>query len=228
MASLYLIRHGQASFGADDYDALSEVGVRQCRLLGEWWRAREWKIGRVIAGPMRRHRQSVEAFIEGLQRPLNSITLPALAEFNHEDVLAVYRPEFRDKSAIARVVMQAPQPRETFRQIFAAAVQRWHDGRFDAEYKESWPVFRQRIVAGFDELRAGNEDALVFTSGGAISVMLQAVLELADKHCFALNAVIRNGSVTRVLYRPGETSLHTFNDTAHLDIHADASLLTYR
>ncbi|MCH1491392.1 MAG: histidine phosphatase family protein, partial [Luminiphilus sp.] len=29
MASIYLIRHGQASFGSDNYDQLSPVGQRQ-------------------------------------------------------------------------------------------------------------------------------------------------------------------------------------------------------
>ena len=35
VGNLYLIRHGQASFGADDYDVLSPVGVRQSQALGE-------------------------------------------------------------------------------------------------------------------------------------------------------------------------------------------------
>ena len=38
MGTLYLVRHGQASFGTDDYDLLSELGVRQCERLGEWFR----------------------------------------------------------------------------------------------------------------------------------------------------------------------------------------------
>ena len=35
MSAIHLIRHGQASFGADDYDLLSALGERQARLLGE-------------------------------------------------------------------------------------------------------------------------------------------------------------------------------------------------
>jgi broad specificity phosphatase PhoE len=38
MGTLYLVRHGQASFGADDYDQLSELGGAGVR-LGEHWRA---------------------------------------------------------------------------------------------------------------------------------------------------------------------------------------------
>ncbi|HCT4576619.1 TPA: histidine phosphatase family protein, partial [Pseudomonas aeruginosa] len=35
MGSIYLIRHGQASFGADDYDVLSPTGIRQAEILGD-------------------------------------------------------------------------------------------------------------------------------------------------------------------------------------------------
>lgn len=228
MASLYLIRHGQASFGADDYDALSELGMRQCRLLGEWWRERGFTFERVVSGPMRRHRQSMESFSAGLERELPCAILPGIAEFDHENVLEVYRPEFRDKAAMAHFLATTPRPRQAFHTIFTEAVNRWHDSRYDHEYAESWPVFRARVQDAFAGLRAGGGDTLVFTSGGAISVMLQAVLGLTDANCFALNAITLNSSVTRLLYRPGEVSLHSFNNTAHLDVHNEAALLTYR
>jgi broad specificity phosphatase PhoE len=34
MGQVLLIRHGQASFGADDYDVLSDLGWTQGRALG--------------------------------------------------------------------------------------------------------------------------------------------------------------------------------------------------
>ena len=43
MGTLYLVRHGQASFGAADYDNLSELGHRQAVRLGEYWRERGMK-----------------------------------------------------------------------------------------------------------------------------------------------------------------------------------------
>ncbi len=101
MASLYLIRHGQASFGAENYDSLSDLGVDQCRRLGVWWRERGHVPARVLVGPMVRHRQSAEAFAEGYARSLDMTTLGDLAEFDHENVLEVYRPDFADKAAIA-------------------------------------------------------------------------------------------------------------------------------
>lgn len=228
MASIHLVRHGQASFGADNYDCLSPLGKKQCRLLGEWWRARGNETSTVVGGPMQRHRQSFEQFSAGFEKELSFEVLPGLAEFDHENVIEVHRPEFRDKSAMVKFLAEHPRPRQAFHEFFTHAVTRWHSGDFDHEYNEPWPHFRQRVVAGFDALRARGGNFLVFTSGGAIAVVLQALLGLDNHRCFALNGIIANSSVTRLLYRGEEATLHTFNSTAHLDVHDDAALITYR
>lgn len=228
MASLYLIRHGQASFGSDNYDQLSALGERQCRLLGEWWRARGLGAPTLTGGPMLRHRQSVESFCAGAGAAPDFRVVPGLAEFDHENVIEVHRPEFRDKAALLRFLAGHPRPRQAFHEYFTHAVTRWHSGGYDHEYNESWPDFRDRVVAAFRALLAGGGDVLVFTSGGAIAVILQEVLGLDNHRCFALNGIIANSSVTRLLYRSDEVSLHTFNSTAHLDVHDDAALVTYR
>ena len=33
MSEIYFVRHGQASFGSEDYDRLSPLGVRQAQVL---------------------------------------------------------------------------------------------------------------------------------------------------------------------------------------------------
>jgi broad specificity phosphatase PhoE len=35
MSMIYMIRHGQASFGKDNYDRLSPLGKRQARILAQ-------------------------------------------------------------------------------------------------------------------------------------------------------------------------------------------------
>ena len=37
MTTIYLIRHGQASFGAESYDKLSPNGELQAKLLGQYF-----------------------------------------------------------------------------------------------------------------------------------------------------------------------------------------------
>ena len=58
MRHIYLIRHGQASFDADDYDQLSPLGEEQSRLLGDWFRQSGQTLNQVVMGSNRRHRQT--------------------------------------------------------------------------------------------------------------------------------------------------------------------------
>lgn len=228
MASIYLVRHGQASFGAENYDQLSTLGEEQCRLLGAWWRARNQTVVRVACGPMLRHRQSLAAFSQSYGHEFSAENLNGLAEFDHENVLHVHYPAFADRKNIAAFIANTPNPKAAFHDIFTQAINRWHDGRFDADYNEAWPVFKQRVVNTLQRLSEGSGDVLVFTSGGAISVMLQKVLGVSDAKCFALNAITVNSSVTRLLYRADEMSLHSFNNIAHLEAENSPSLITYR
>ena len=51
--AIVLVRHGQASFGADDYDRLSALGTEQARLLGQWWARLGAAPGTVMRGSLR-------------------------------------------------------------------------------------------------------------------------------------------------------------------------------
>ena len=143
MGAIYLVRHGQASFGAENYDQLSALGMEQARLLGEWQRACELPLSKVVIGPARRHAQSAEHFQSGSQSRHAPLLIPGLNEFDHEQVLYRYRPEFRDKAAMAAYLATTSNPRRAFQDLFAVAVERWLSGEFDEEYAESWPTFQQ-------------------------------------------------------------------------------------
>ena len=58
MGNLYLVRHGQASFGAEDYDNLSELGRKQAVRLGEYFRDNGQSFDTVFTGTLRRHGQT--------------------------------------------------------------------------------------------------------------------------------------------------------------------------
>ena len=58
MGNLYLVRHGQASFGAADYDNLSELGHRQSVRLGEYFAHKGLQFEAVMVGTLRRHAQT--------------------------------------------------------------------------------------------------------------------------------------------------------------------------
>ena len=65
LSTLYLIRHGQASFGAEDYDVLSDLGIEQGRQLGSYWARRGPALDACYVGPRRRHVGTAEGFARG-------------------------------------------------------------------------------------------------------------------------------------------------------------------
>ncbi|MGV2836957.1 phosphoglycerate mutase family protein, partial [Pseudomonas shirazensis] len=66
MGNLYLIRHGQASFGAADYDVLSPVGVRQSQALGSHLANLGLRLDRCIAGDLRRQQDTALLALEAM------------------------------------------------------------------------------------------------------------------------------------------------------------------
>ena len=58
MAQFYLVRHGQASFGSDNYDQLSPLGHQQARWLGEYFAERDMQFDGLITGDLVRHQET--------------------------------------------------------------------------------------------------------------------------------------------------------------------------
>lgn len=230
MGVVHLVRHAQASFGADDYDRLSVLGLRQARLLGDWLRERGIRPARVVCGPMRRHRETAEGCLDalGLDAPIE--ILDTLREIDHIELLARHEPRFADPSAMRASLAALPDPERAFQAVFSGALQRWIDGRHD-DYAESWLQFRQRCRDALAHLidLAGHDDALwVFTSAGPIAAILQHVLDVPDARVLELTGHLANSGVTRLRPLGARAQLDQFNACAHLERHADPSLVTYR
>ncbi|WP_336366329.1 histidine phosphatase family protein [Marinobacter sp. C2H3] len=229
MATIYLIRHGQASFGKDNYDQLSPTGWAQGRVLGRWL-AGKVAAGAAFGGGLQRHRETLEALGEGYGQPLPALqTLPGLDEFDHMQVVERFRPEWADRGAMARDLAASGKPARTFQKAYEAAMVRWTSGDHDSDYTESWLGFQARVLAALDELvaRADGQDALVATSGGPIAVITKQLLGLSDDKTLAINNVIANTSVSRVLYSGSRRSLAVFNNYSHLEAE-DPALVTFR
>ncbi len=66
MSTIYLVRHGQASFGTDNYDQLSATGREQVRQLGKYFAESGERIDRIYAGALRRQTETAEIIAESL------------------------------------------------------------------------------------------------------------------------------------------------------------------
>ena len=89
MATIYLIRHGQAQFGMEEYDALSPTGIEQAKLLGASFLQRTIIPTKIISGAMKRHQQTMDYCLEKMQiENPEKITNNDWNEFDHRDIIA--------------------------------------------------------------------------------------------------------------------------------------------
>jgi broad specificity phosphatase PhoE len=229
MPAIYLIRHGQASFGLGDYDNLSDTGIRQAGILGEHMASKSIKIAQAVAGAMRRHQQTAEGCLRKVQFPGALRIDPRWNEFDHQQVLRAYQPQYADMGAIAKELMKQPNPKAAFQSIFSRAVERWISGKYDSDYAESWSQFNSRIEDVLTETLQKAEKGgatLVFTSGGVISVAAYKVLGIPAEQSVQLQYRMPNCSVTKLATGHSGTHLITLNEYGFLEAHD--RMLTFR
>jgi broad specificity phosphatase PhoE len=222
MGQILLVRHGQASFGADDYDVLSETGWAQGRLLGARLADQGVAPTMVVRGDMRRHRETAEAMAEGAGWSDLPVTVDAgWDEFDHVGLVAAY-PD----------VPAGELDRRTFQQVFERATARWTAGE-DLDFPEPYAAFVARVrgsLAAAAEQAGPARTVVVVSSGGTIAVVAAALVDpdgdLASvaRLWARFNTVTVNSSVTRVVVGATGPRLLTFNEHTHLA----ADLLTYR
>jgi broad specificity phosphatase PhoE len=224
MGVVLLVRHGQASFGAEDYDVLSETGWEQSRRLGRWLSEREMRPDVILRGDLKRHRDTVEAMKAGAAWVSRAEVDAGWNEFDHLGVVGAYPdlPQGRDLD------------RREFQRAFELATQRWTDGEFDADYPETYAAFRARVAASLEQASAAagpGGTVAVISSGGPIAAVCAALVDPtgADPATFArlwgrFNTVCVNTAVTRIVVGSTGPRLLTFNEHQHLD----GDLITYR
>ncbi len=238
MSTVYLIRHGQASFASDHYDQLSDVGVLQSEVLGQTLAQRLARPSTqeslplfVAMGAMKRHAQTADACLAQLGHELTGhAVLPDLNEYNFEEVLYRYKPEYKDRSVLLAQASKAPNPLRFVTEHFVAAAHRWVGGQFDADYTESWEDFAARCVRGLQTVTAQldkHQTALVFTSGGVISTIAQHCMGVSNQDAFAINWNMINASVSKLTVGRDGVRLLTLNEHAHFEGER-AHLLTFK
>ena len=224
MGTLYLIRHGQASYGELDYDRLSEKGKAQARALGTWLAAQE-RFDAVYAGPLRRQQETImfaRDVATALPRPE---TLPELAEYPAFEMLKHMIPRLVAEDPKFKQLETAPTPR-LLDDAFHAILRGWSRDEWNVEGVERVSEFVARVRGGLDRvLRAAGSGARIacVTSAGPIGVAVGLTFGIPDERMVRTSVVVRNASITEFRFRsqnfdwqPDQLSLVTFNLTAHL------------
>jgi len=232
---LALVRHGQASFFADDYDRLSPVGEAQSRRLGAYWALRGEPFSEVYAGP--RSRQLETAVLVGAEVRRAGLPWPrtiVLEELDLSGLLERLAPalarEDRDFDELVNTHRRGVGESErirSFQRMFERLLTHWLTGPSVASV-ESWTAFRDRVGRGLDRITAGQgrgRRVAAFTSGGFIGAAAALALGAPDRTAIELSWRLRNGSLTHLMFTHGRLTLDDFNAIPHLP---DPTEWTYR
>ena len=222
MGTLYLVRHGQASFGAEDYDNLSDLGHRQSVRLGEYFAAKGLRFDAVIMGTLRRHAQTFAGICQGAGTPLEALPWPGLNEY--------------DSAAVIQAIHPTPLPRpdtpEAYRHHFRLlrdGLTQWMNGVVSPQGMPTYDAFVQGITSALDHVRSQHHGGkvLLVSSGGPISTAVGHVLGTSPETTIELNLRIRNSSVTEFAFTPKRHMLVTYNTLPHLDAPAYRDWVTF-
>ena len=226
---MVLVRHAQASFGADDYDQLSPLGLAQAQRLGAWLAETGQAPARVVIGPCRRHRQTAQSCLEaaGLARPMQ--VLDGLDEMDHMELLVRRYPQLPTPDALRAALAGEADPHRAFQKMFMAAVARWMDPAHASDYAVPWQRFRQNVQQAWEQISAKTDEPVwAFTSGGPIGVLAAAAAGVPDERAFGMVWPLVNAGLTRL--RPGHNApaLLSYNTWPHFERVGHTHLLTMR
>lgn len=213
MGTLLLVRHGQASFLADDYDQLSPLGERQCERLGRYFAARGLGFEAVYTGTLRRHAQSLAAIAQALAALPAAQVLPALDEY---DAHALVTASGRNVDTLPS--RDTDEGRRAHFRLLRDGLVAWMEGRCQPPSMPSWVDFSTGIAAVLDRIRrehAGH--VLVVSSGGPIATAVGQVLATPPQSVIELNMRMRNSALTEFAFTPKRHALVVFNALPHLE-----------
>jgi broad specificity phosphatase PhoE len=226
--TILLVRHAQASFGATDYDVLSERGAAQVAALVEGLARRGITADRVVCGSLRRQLDTAGpcAAAAGVEVEVD----PRFNEYDDADVIAHHstsdvRLERRPGDEQPRV-----SSRE-FQEILDGALRSWVAAGASGPAGTPWPAFLDGVTGALRDLAGSlgsGQTAIAVTSGGVLGAVCATLMGLAPESFVAFNHVSVNAAISKVVVGRGGTTLVTFNDHAHLEEAGDSSLITYR
>ena len=226
-----LVRHGQASFGTDDYDVLSSRGVRQSRRAAEILSGYGVAPSTLIHGGLRRQRETAEQMLHAA--PAWELPLEVDERWRELDHLAVMHAYPTLSAADRELLASGAMELRAFHELYTKATARWASGAYDSDYPESFAEFIGRVRDGIGRAaRTAGErrTAIVVTSGGPIAAACAMLTEVGEEPrrlaaaWARFNAVIVNASVTRIVVGSTGARLLTFNEHAALE----RELVTYR
>ena len=226
MGTLYLVRHGQASFGAADYDQLSELGQRQSERLGRYWADQGLRFDAVLTGTLKRHAQTWTGIARGAGLALQPLALPGLNEY---DSTALIRAVHTGPSEAPLGDPHTPEGRRAHFRRLRDGLAQWMAATVSPQGMPSHTEFVRGITDALDHVRThhSGHQVLMVSSGGPIATAVGQVLGLGPQATIDLNMRLRNSAVTEFVFSPQRHTLLTYNTLPHLDAPEFREWVTY-
>ena len=221
MGTLYLVRHGQASFGADDYDVLSPLGMQQATRLGEYFKAKGITFDAALTGTLQRQISTFKGICQGLGQPIEPLQWPGLNEYDSHAVIAT----------VHNGKLEKPTTPEQYRHHFRLlndGLRQCMNSAVSPQGMPSYNDFVLGVTSALDHVRKTHDgNVLLVSSGGPISTAVGHILGCSPEATIELNLRIRNASVTEFAFTPKRHMLMTYNTLPHLDAPEYAEWVTY-
>jgi broad specificity phosphatase PhoE len=204
MPAVYLVRHGQASFGTADYDVLSDHGRRQAARAGGELARRGLASPVVVSGSLARQRDT--AAIVAAELAVADVAIDArLDEFDAHAAV---------DAALGGPGASSALDSSQFQVHLDEVLHRWMSTGDPA-----WTVFADGAWAAIVDLGATlgrGESAVVVTSAGVTAAIAGRALGCGADGVIAMNRVSVNASITTMVSGGRGWSLVTFNEHGHL------------
>lgn len=221
MGYLYLVRHGQASLGAADYDQLSPLGEQQSLRLGEHWRTQGVAFNAVITGSLKRHAQTLAGIQLGMGTKQEARVWPGLNEYDGEAIIRAIQPGDLVKPT-------TPEGYKQYFRLLRDGLAQWMAGVVSPQGMPSYTEFVQGVASALDHVRQQHEGhILLVSSGGPIATAVAQVLRASPETSIELNMRLRNSAVTEFSFNPKRHSLVSFNSLPHLETPSHKDWVTF-
>lgn len=223
MGIITIVRHGQASFGTDNYDQLSELGIQQSQVLGKYFNQTNIEFDGIYCGSLARHQQTLDGILSNSGKTVSPVIDSSLNEFEFMAVIKAYlmhhKLPFPDRET----------PRSDYYRLLKRSMLSWQTGELDyLQMTESWQIFSERTNSALTNVAENrHKHALVVTSGGVIGSVLQSILNAPAPTAIDLNLQIRNASVTQCFVGKSGMSLSEFNNVSCFQSPDTLDLITY-
>lgn len=226
MPQIYLVRHGQASFGADDYDQLSDIGYRQSTYLGQYFRDRNISFDHVFAGTLKRQQQTMTGILQEIDAS-ETFVLPELNEYDFKRIYKLYMAKHeQSKARLSQGSKNTDQ--SVFYKRLKIAMKLWSEGHLQADGLETWDDFTGRTLKALTHIQENaTGNVLIVSSGGVISMMMGHILGLNVEKIIDLNLQIKNTSFCHIFFGGETMKLSNFNAIPHLDQADRMTYITY-